>query len=450
MENHSNSYSSMEMDEEHRGSPKASVCSKRSVILLVSGALVIFVLFVMIFVIFGYQERRFAELERSMTTHHSSVNSMNSDLKGKLTDTGAELETMILQLKTSVSGLSSYVDLYTSRIQDQLKTGPQVKKLSEIQILIIKLNSSLASLSSKMETKLQDAGTQQDGQSSELKRFLDRLNSSISELTAKLQDTDQKVMAGLSEMKDKLKISSKTAVFAQESQNRTLAEVVKLSSSVESLSSKLQSTDQKVMATLSNMKTKLESSGKIAVFAQESQNRTLAEVVKLSSSVESLSSKLQSTDQKVMAALSEMKAKLESCSKTAEGGSTCKPGWTPQGCKCYFFSTDKLNWHQARDYCRSQSASLLKLETKDEWVFVTARTTLQHYWVGLTDEDTGQWRWTDGTPYVMNKDDWEVGQPDDWKNHGLGEEGEDCGHLKAAGKFNDAHCSNSMKYICKA
>uniref|UniRef100_A0AAR2JIR5 C-type lectin domain-containing protein n=1 Tax=Pygocentrus nattereri TaxID=42514 RepID=A0AAR2JIR5_PYGNA len=304
---------------------------------------------------------------------------------------------MILQLKTSVSGLSSYVDLYTSRIQDQLKTGPQVKKLSEIQILIIKLNSSLASLSSKMETKLQDAGTQQDGQSSELKRFLDRLNSSISELTAKLQDTDQKVMAGLSEMKDKLKISSKTAVFAQ-----------------------------------------------------ESQNRTLAEVVKLSSSVESLSSKLQSTDQKVMAALSEMKAKLESCSKTAEGGSTCKPGWTPQGCKCYFFSTDKLNWHQARDYCRSQSASLLKLETKDEWVFVTARTTLQHYWVGLTDEDTGQWRWTDGTPYVMNKDDWEVGQPDDWKNHGLGEEGEDCGHLKAAGKFNDAHCSNSMKYICKA
>ena len=36
----------------------------------------------------GYQERKFAELESSMMTHHSSVNSMNSDLKGKLTDTG--------------------------------------------------------------------------------------------------------------------------------------------------------------------------------------------------------------------------------------------------------------------------------------------------------------------------------------------------------------------------
>ncbi|XP_036436723.1 asialoglycoprotein receptor 2-like [Colossoma macropomum] len=181
----------------------------------------------------------------------------------------------------------------------------------------------------------------------------------------------------------------------------------------------------------------------------KSQNRTLTEVVKLSSSVESLSSKLQSTDQRVMAALCEMKTKLDSSSKTA-GGSTCKPGWTLYGCKCYFFSDDKLNWHQARDYCRSQNALLLKLEAKDERAFVTARTTSNFYWVGLTDENTGQWRWDDGTPYVMNKDEWVVGQPDNWKDLSLGEEGEDCGHIKTAGRFNDAHCSIKMHYICKA
>uniref|UniRef100_A0AAR2L0H2 C-type lectin domain-containing protein n=2 Tax=Pygocentrus nattereri TaxID=42514 RepID=A0AAR2L0H2_PYGNA len=297
---------------------------------------------------------------------------------------------MILQLKTSVSGLSSYVDLYTSRIQDQLKTGPQVKKLSEIQILIIKLNSSLASLSSKMETKLQDAGTQQDGQSSELKRFLDRLNSSISELTAKLQDTDQKVMAGLSEMKDKLKISSKTAVFAQ-----------------------------------------------------ESQNRTLAEVVKLSSSVESLSSKLQSTVQRVMDALSEMKAKPESSTKPAV--TSCKPGWTLRLSRCYWFSNDTRNWHQAREYCLTQNASLLKVESEDEWAFVTAN--LNEYWVGLTDEITGQWRWADETPYVMDRKKWGPGQPDNWT--GDGEDGENCAHIRRR-KLNDLHCKIRMNYICKA
>ncbi|XP_037389164.1 C-type lectin domain family 4 member F-like isoform X1 [Pygocentrus nattereri] len=437
-------FSMMDMDTGHSASRKDRVHGKLSFILLACGVLVISVLFVMIFVIFDFQERKFAELERSVMSHNSSLNTIHSELKGKLPDTGPQMK-MLSDVQTSVNNLGSLLGSLSSKQQDG--AGQQDGQCRELKGVLEHLNTSLTELTAK----LQDTVTRQDVKLTEIGDSLTAVNSLLASLESeqqkRAQDSDQRVMAALSEIKAKVESSSKAA---EESKNGTLTEVVKLSSSVESLSSKLQSTDQKVMATLSNMKTKLESSGKIAVFAQESQNRTLAEVVKLSSSVESLSSKLQSTDQKVMAALSEMKAKLESCSKTAEGGSTCKPGWTPQGCKCYFFSTDKLNWHQARDYCRSQSASLLKLETKDEWVFVTARTTLQHYWVGLTDEDTGQWRWTDGTPYVMNKDDWEVGQPDDWKNHGLGEEGEDCGHLKAAGKFNDAHCSNSMKYICKA
>ncbi|XP_036436699.1 asialoglycoprotein receptor 1-like [Colossoma macropomum] len=387
MENH---YSSMDVDEEHRGSPKAFNHRKLSFILLVSGALVIFILFVMIFVVYGYQERRFAELERSMISHHSSVNSMNSDLKGKLKDTGTELETMVSELKKSVSGLSSYVDLYTSRMHDQLNTGPQVNKLSEIQILMNKLNSSLGSLSSKMETKLQDAATQQNGQHTELKRFLDHLNSSVSELTAKLQDTDQKVMAAFSEMKDKLESSSKTAGLVQ-----------------------------------------------------ESQNRTLIEVVKLSSSVESLSSKLQSTDQRVMDALNEMKAKPENSSKPAV--TSCKPGWTQRLSRCYWFSNDTRNWHQAREYCRTQNASILKVENEDEWAFVTAN--LNEYWIGLTDEITGQWRWADETPYVIDRKKWAPGQPDNWT--GDGEDGEHCAHIRRR-KLNDLHCKIRMNYICKA
>ncbi|KAL6464071.1 hypothetical protein MHYP_G00284620 [Metynnis hypsauchen] len=447
MDEDTKGFSVMDTDAGYSTSRKDRIYGKLSLVLSACGLLLIFVLLVMIFVIFDYQERKFAELERSVTSHNSSLNTVHSELKGKLQD-----------------------------------TGPQMKMLSDVQTSVNNLGSLLGSLSSKLETKLQDAAGQQDGQCRELKGVLEHLNTSLTDLTAKLQDTvmrqdvkltdigdslttvnsslasfeskqqkraqdaDQRLMEALSEIKAKLESNSKAA---EESKNRTLTEVVKLSSSVDSVSSKLQSTDQKVMSTLSNMKTKLESSSKTAVLVQESQNRTLTEVVKLSSSVEALSSKLQSTDQKVMASLSEMKAKLESSSKTA-GGSTCKPGWTLYGSRCYFFSNGRLNWYLARDYCRSQDASLLKLEAKDEWTFVTARTTLNHYWVGLTDENTGQWRWTDGTPYVMNKDEWEVGQPDDWKNHGLGEEGEDCGHLKRAGKFNDAHCSMEMNYICKA
>ncbi|KAL6464072.1 hypothetical protein MHYP_G00284630 [Metynnis hypsauchen] len=317
MDEDSKEHSRFDMDGGRRKSQRDYVHGKWGLVLLVSAALVIFILFVMIFVIFVNQERRFAELESSMMSHNSLLNTMNSDLNSKPKDS--------------------------------------------------------------------------------------------------------------------------------ESQNRTLTEVVKLSSSVEALSSKQQSTDQRVMAVLSEIKTELEGSSVQAI----SQHGMMFAMIRLSASVQSLSSNLESADQRMMDALIEMKAMLETMYILA-GGSTCEPEWIRFRSKCYLFSDDKLNWHEARDYCRSQNASLFKLETKDEWAFIRPRAAPDQYWVGLTDEDTGQWRWADGTPYVMNKDDWEEGQPDDWKEHGLGEEGEDCGHIVASGKFNDNHCSTKMKYICKA
>ncbi|XP_072515105.1 C-type lectin domain family 10 member A-like [Salminus brasiliensis] len=425
MSDPSNNYKRMEVEEGWRKSLKGHLQGKQRHILLVSMATVIFILFVMVFVIFGYQERRFAAMESFILRHNSSLTSVNSELKGKLQDTGSELEKMVSELKKSVSGLSSYVDMYTSRIQTQFDSGTQVKKITTIQTLINNLGSSLGSLSSKLETQLQNTAGQQSGQYTELKGFLDRLNSSVSALAAKLQDTVKQQDMGV--------VGSSLA---------------SLNSSLASFESKqlkqTQDSDQRVMAALNEIKAKLESRDKDA----DSENRTLVEVAKLTSSVGSLSSQLQSTDQKVVTALNDIKAKLESKDKPAAVLS-CKSGWMMFGFRCYLFSNDKLSWHQARDYCRSHNSFLLTLESDAEWAFVTSKTTKFHFWVGLTDELTGQWRWDDGTPYVMNKDQWEPGQPDDWRNHGLGEEGEDCAHLKKEGKLNDAHCSYKINYICR-
>uniref|UniRef100_A0AAY5EMU5 C-type lectin domain-containing protein n=1 Tax=Electrophorus electricus TaxID=8005 RepID=A0AAY5EMU5_ELEEL len=43
--------------------------------------------------------------------------------------------------------------------------------------------------------------------------------------------------------------------------------------------------------------------------------------------------------------------------------------WGSYHSRCYLFSRDTLNWHQARDYCRSQKAMLVKLETEEEWSY---------------------------------------------------------------------------------
>ncbi|XP_039517427.1 asialoglycoprotein receptor 1-like isoform X3 [Pimephales promelas] len=117
---------------------------------------------------------------------------------------------------------------------------------------------------------------------------------------------------------------------------------------------------------------------------------------------------------------------------------------------CYLFSSHSLNWTQAKDYCEEQGALLLKTEngTKDEWEFVTHFAKPFEYWIGLTEHNTGQWRWADDTPCTMDKVHWGPGQPDDWQGHKKGG-GEDCAHITGVSNINDNHCSNEMKFICK-
>ncbi|KAK7163921.1 hypothetical protein R3I94_002591 [Phoxinus phoxinus] len=125
--------------------------------------------------------------------------------------------------------------------------------------------------------------------------------------------------------------------------------------------------------------------------------------------------------------------------------------WMPNGRSSYLFSADRKNWTQAKHYCEEQGALLLKIEdgSKNEWQFITSFAYPRAYWVGLTDQNTGEWRWADETPYTMNKAQWRPGQPDDWTEHGLGEEGEDCAHIASDRVFNDIHCSSKLKYICE-
>ncbi|XP_042171303.1 asialoglycoprotein receptor 1-like isoform X1 [Oncorhynchus tshawytscha] len=127
----------------------------------------------------------------------------------------------------------------------------------------------------------------------------------------------------------------------------------------------------------------------------------------------------------------------------------CPLGWVLSGSSsCYFFSSDGLPWNQARDYCSNYNAQLAVLKTEQDWDFVTGSTKPLFFWVGLSDERTGEWEWVDGTPYIMDRSQWKPGQPDNWKGHGLGGT-EDCAMIHANGQLNDDHCSRSYRYVCQ-
>ncbi|XDV21650.1 hypothetical protein PO909_026704 [Leuciscus waleckii] len=256
---------------------------------------------------------------------------------------------------------------------------------------------------------------------------------------------------------------NQTSVKSQGKNIETL--MTNLASSLSSITSKQEENQQKLerQQGLSHTEVKsLMNSLSLAVSAltsklndSESLSRSLSvlksSVSDLTSSVASLSSKQQISEERVMNALKELKSNMKY--KKADVPVTCKSAWILYKSSCFLFSNNKLNWAEARDYCKAQGALLLKIEEdEEEWEFLNNHTIPEHYWVGLTDQNTGQWRWADDTPYTMNKERWAPGQPDDWEGHGLGEkgeDGEDCGQFIFTGKLNDNHCSSKMRFICR-
>ncbi|XP_030268692.1 C-type lectin domain family 4 member E-like [Sparus aurata] len=148
---------------------------------------------------------------------------------------------------------------------------------------------------------------------------------------------------------------------------------------------------------------------------------------------------------------------------TAEPCGKCQEGWEQNGPQCYYFSTDKLIWEQARERCRRDGADLVKIESEDEQSFLMQKLrdkitkTEDRFWIGLTDSVTeGTWLWTDGTPLNKSLTFWRKGEPDNWTevNNTQYVNGEDCvrmGTKSGSGLkwWFDKSCKASQKSICE-
>ncbi|KAL7863832.1 hypothetical protein AOLI_G00152520 [Acnodon oligacanthus] len=131
------------------------------------------------------------------------------------------------------------------------------------------------------------------------------------------------------------------------------------------------------------------------------------DISNLTQNLLSITSRIQQLDKNgeaVQQKLSEMLQNLNALQVQAQDNTQddcCPLDWTPFSSHCYYFSDYGMSWHQARDKCDSMKAELLILKSKEEKEFVVQRTMPHYYWLGLSDERTGQWEWLDGTPYVM-------------------------------------------------
>ncbi|XP_073807966.1 uncharacterized protein asgr1c.1 isoform X3 [Danio rerio] len=416
----------MEMDlesEEKMSFRKGHQYRRKNSILVFLAAVCVFIFMVMTLVNLLHQQRKFSELESWIYSHTSNITSISSHLQ--TTD-----EKEMFNIQAWMTNLTSSLSSITSKQKENLQKMERQQDLTNAEVK--SLSSAVSALASKIDASVSN----QDQKRAEIKNTLESLQSSVTSLQSDLQSKQSdfdSLSSSMSELKSSASdlTSSVTALSSQLSAAMEQQEVKSLmnslSSAVSALTSKLSETDS----------------------LSSSLNELKSSVSDLSSSIAALSSKQQSSEERILNALKGLMSNTSA--KTADVPvKSCKSGWIVYKSSCFFFSETQVSWSEARDYCKQQEASLLKIQDdNEEWSFLKNHTIPKHYWVGLTDQNTGQWRWVDETPYSINKERWNQGQPDDWKNHGLGEEGEDCGHISYTGKLNDIHCSTKIRFICR-
>ncbi|XP_039770516.1 C-type lectin domain family 1 member B-like isoform X1 [Ornithorhynchus anatinus] len=109
---------------------------------------------------------------------------------------------------------------------------------------------------------------------------------------------------------------------------------------------------------------------------------------------------LLSQNSKLSADLREVTTKF--CRKLMENKTDhpCKPcpeHWYWHGNNCYKIMMENLTWSESREACAFQNSSLVKIDNKEEWYFVTAKIERYH-WVGLSRNARDlPLKWEDGS-----------------------------------------------------
>lgn len=124
----------------------------------------------------------------------------------------------------------------------------------------------------------------------------------------------------------------------------------------------------------------------------------------------------------------------------------CPSTWRRFKEKCYYFSTDLVEFAEGNNLCKIMSSNMVIINNQEEQQWVSKQMNgMNFYWIGLSDtEEHNVWRWVDGT--IAQYTNWKQGQPDNWKEERLTE---DCAGLANSALWNDFFCTDTNRVICE-
>ncbi|XP_062591548.1 C-type lectin domain family 4 member M-like [Saccostrea cucullata] len=134
--------------------------------------------------------------------------------------------------------------------------------------------------------------------------------------------------------------------------------------------------------------------------------------------------------------------------KGSKNATVCEKGWVSFNGNCYFFSSTKMNFHDAATFCTNAASGSSLLEDQspheEKWILIQFRLRgLHKIWIGVSDifEETKFVRMSDAE--VVTDIKWAKGQPDNYNNN------ENCLEIYSNGEWNDRNCDERNGFICK-
>lgn len=121
----------------------------------------------------------------------------------------------------------------------------------------------------------------------------------------------------------------------------------------------------------------------------------------------------------------------------------CVEGWT------YHYSSDKMNWQNARKWCQDHYTDMVAIQNQEENVYLNEVIPLVsgYYWIGIRKTNE-TWTWV-GTNQALSEEaeNWAENEPNNGKNT------EDCVEIyikreKESGKWNDESCKKQKTALC--
>ncbi|XP_054974421.1 C-type lectin domain family 2 member A-like [Sorex araneus] len=67
--------------------------------------------------------------------------------------------------------------------------------------------------------------------------------------------------------------------------------------------------------------------------------------------------------------------------------------------KCFNLYGETKNWTASKEFCHSKGSELAHIDTKEEMELLKNHTGTAMHWIGLSREEGGPWKWTNGTTF---------------------------------------------------